>query len=119
MQNLKTASKAIILTSLLAVFAGASGSAAAIDPDTGTKWEKEHPRRAQVNGRLAKQNVRIREQVKDGEMSRQEAAALHQEHREIRQQERAMAAENNGHITKAQQRELNKQENALSKQIGK
>jgi hypothetical protein len=84
-----------------------------------TQWEKNHPRRDQVNDRLANQSRRIHQEVKEGELSHQQAAALHKEDRQIRGEERAMASQNNGHITKAEQRVLNQQENAVSRQIGK
>jgi len=82
-------------------------------------WKQEHPRRAEVNQRLAKQNQRIKQEVKQGEISPGQAAALHQEDHQIRREERTMASLNGGHITKAEQRALNQQENAVSKQIGK
>jgi hypothetical protein len=57
--------------------------------------------------------------VKNGTLTRSQAAALHKEDHQIRQEERDMASQNGGHITKQEQRTLNQQENALSKQIGK
>ncbi len=83
-----------------------------------TQWEKEHPRRDQVNDRLQNQNKRIHREVKEGEMTRQQAAQLHKDDRQIRQEERAMASQNGGHITKVEQRALNQQENGVSHQIG-
>jgi hypothetical protein len=84
-----------------------------------TKWEKTHPRRDQVNDRLANQNKRIHNEVKEGEMSKAQAAKLHKEDRQIRREERLMAAQNGGHITKQEQRTLNQQENAVSAKIGR
>ena len=84
-----------------------------------TQWQKEHPRREQVNNRLANQNKRIHQEVKEGELSKGQAAKLHREDRNIRREERAMASTNHGHITKAEQKALNQQENQVSKQIGK
>lgn len=84
-----------------------------------TEWQKKHPRREQVNERLANQNKRIRNEVREGEMSPAEAAALHKQDRQIRQEERTMASHDGGHITKADQKSLNQQENAVSKEIGK
>ena len=83
------------------------------------KFEKAHPRRAEVNQRLENQDKRIHEEVKEGKMSKDEAAKLHKEDRQIRKEERAMAAEHGGHITKKEQEKLNHQENDVSKQIGK
>ena len=82
-------------------------------------WQKAHPRREEVNGRLANQNRRIKDEVKEGDMSKAKAAQLHKKDRQIRQEERDMASQNGGHITKQEQRTLNQQENKVSKQIGK
>lgn len=82
-----------------------------------SQWAKEHPRRHQVNKRLNNQNKRIKQGVKNGTLTKQQARQLHQEDKNIRQEERAMAAQNGGHITKAEQRSLNQQENQTSKQI--
>lgn len=38
-----------------------------------TQWQKEHPRREEVNQRLANQNRRIHNEVKEGEMSHAKA----------------------------------------------
>ncbi len=84
-----------------------------------TQWQKAHPRRAEVNARLANQNRRIHQERKEGEISKAQAAKLHSEDRAIRGEERAMASTNGGHITKSEQRALNQQENQVSRQIGK
>lgn len=100
---------AVVLT---AVLAGMAGTAMA-----DTKWQQNHPRREQVNNRLANQNRRIHQDVKQGTLTKGQAAALHKDDRQIRQEERDMASQNGGHITKSEQRVLNQQENAVSKQI--
>lgn len=84
-----------------------------------TAWQQSHPRRAQVNGRLNNQNNRIHNEVKEGEMSKAQAASLHHEDHQVRQEERDMASQNGGHITKQEQATLNSQENGISKQIGR
>jgi hypothetical protein len=113
--------KSLILAGVVSMFALSSfaqgASAPAARPET--KWEKNHPRRDQVNDRLANQNKRIKQEVAEGEMSKVKAAKLHKEDRQIRQEERDMAAQNGGHITKAEQKVLNQQENKVSNQIGK
>lgn len=83
------------------------------------KWEKHHPRRDQVNDRLENQNRRIHHEVKEGELTKEQASDLHKQDRQIRQEERDMASQNNGHITNQEQKTLNQQENAVSKEIGK
>ena len=103
--------------SLAGVLAAASASASA-DQIHPTHWQKAHPRRAEVNQRIDNQNRRIRNEVREGEMSPQRAARLHKEERQIRREERVMASQNGGHITKQEQLVLNQQENALSKRIG-
>jgi hypothetical protein len=82
------------------------------------KWAQNHPRRAQVNARLNNQNRRINNELKEGEITKGQANALHKDDHQIRQEERDMASQNGGHITKAEQGALNQQENAVSKQIG-
>jgi hypothetical protein len=83
-----------------------------------TQWEQTHPRREQVNDRLANQSKRIKTEVAQGEMSKGQAAKLHKADHQIRGEERAMASQNNGHISKQEQRTLNRQENAVSRKIG-
>src|SRR5579884_3409516 len=91
------------LAALLAVsFAGVASAE--------TQWERTHPRRDQVNNRLENQNRRINQELKEGEITKQQARTLHREDRAIRQEERDMARFNNGHITKQEQRILNRQE---------
>ncbi|HSY04593.1 MAG TPA: hypothetical protein VK803_01535 [Steroidobacteraceae bacterium] len=84
-----------------------------------TQWQKDHPRREQVNNRLGNQNQRIKTERKEGEITKAQAAKLHSEDHAIRKEERTMASTNGGHITKAEQKSLNQQENQVSKQIGK
>lgn len=82
-----------------------------------TTWQKNHPRRTQVNSRLANQNRRIHQDVKNGTLTKGQAAALHHDDHQIRQEERDMASQNGSHITKSEQNVLNKQENSVSNQI--
>ena len=82
-----------------------------------TTWQKNHPRREQVNNRLANQNKRIHNDVKNGTLTKGQAATLHHEDHQVRQEERDMASQNGGHITKSEQRVLNQQENGISNQI--
>jgi CRISPR/Cas system Type II protein with McrA/HNH and RuvC-like nuclease domain len=105
--------KILIMTALSATLAGLAGNAFAE-----TNWQKNHPRRTEVNKRLSNQNQRIHKEVKEGEMSKGKAAQLHHEDHQIRQEERDMASQDGGHITKPEQRVLNQQENGVSKQIG-
>jgi len=83
-----------------------------------TQWERNHPRRDQVNDRLANQNRRIDNELKEGDITKQQANQLHHEDHAIRQEERSMSKFDNGHITRADQKALNQQENTVSHQIG-
>jgi len=82
-------------------------------------WQKDHPRRTQVNQRLNNQNKRINKEEKEGEISKGQAAKLHKNDHKMRQEERDMASQNHGHITKQEQKTLNQQENKNSRKIGK
>ncbi len=102
-----------VLALSLAAVGGSAGSAAA-----GT-WDQRHPRRAEVNERLAIQNFRINRELREGEISYRQARALHAEDRAIRAQERAMAYARGGSISRGEQRLLNQEENFVSHQIGR
>jgi len=100
-----------LMAALLGLVLLASGAQAA------TQWQKGHPRRTEVNKRLKNQNRRINQGVKSGKLTQQQAQQMHKEDRQIRQEERDMAAQNGGHVTKQEQRTLNRQENKVSRQI--
>jgi hypothetical protein len=104
--------KSLSFAAALVMLAGVVGTASAE-----TTWQKNHPRRTQVNHRLHHQNRRIHNDVKNGTMSRGQAATAHKEDHQVRQEEHDMASQNGGHITKPEQRVLNKQENGISSQI--
>ena len=104
--------KSLTFAAAAVMMAGLVGTASAE-----TTWQKNHPRRTQVNHRLANQNRRIHNDVKNGTLTHGQAAALHREDRQVRHEERAMASQNGGHITQGEDRVLNRQENAISRQI--
>jgi len=114
MLNTKNLRKAAAFIAVLGVFATATTSSYAE-----TNWQKNHPRRAEVNHRLQNQNRRIHNEVRKGELTHGQARALHKDDRQIRQEERDMASQNGGHITKQEDRTLNRQENGVSREIGK
>lgn len=104
--------RSVAFAATLAVFTAVAGTASA-----DTTWQKNHPRREQVNHRLNNQDKRIHNDVKNGTLTKGQAASLHKEDHQVRQEERDMASQNGGHITKPEQRVLNQQENGISKQI--
>jgi hypothetical protein len=81
-------------------------------------WNQAHPRRAEVNHRLGNQSRRINTEYREGEITGGQARALHRQDRFVRNEERFMARQNNGHISHAEQRALNQQENGISREIG-
>jgi hypothetical protein len=83
-----------------------------------TNWDAAHPRRVEVNHRLSNQDRRIHREVRDGEMSHTEAARLHRDDHQIRQEERDMASRDGSHITRREDYALNQQVNRTSRQIG-
>jgi hypothetical protein len=109
--------KILGLAVVTAALAGYAGAALAADGAGERTWQKEHPRRTEVNDRLSNQNRRIHQDVRDGSITRNQAAADHAQDHQVRQEERDMASQNNGHITKSEQRALNQQENGISREI--
>jgi hypothetical protein len=101
---------AFVAASLGALTTGASAE---------TQWERNHPRRDQVNGRLADQNHRINQEVRSGQITHAQAQALRANDHTIRGEERGMASQDGGHITRTDQTALNQQLNANSRAIGK
>ena len=119
--NVKRNTLIVVLGAFIAAVAAPSMAqdAATPAPAKAGQWAKDHPRRAQVNKRLGNQHKRVNQKVANGTMSQADAATVKKEDHQIRQEERAMAAQNGGHITRQEQKTLNQQENAVSKQIGK
>ena len=110
--NLK---KTMLLSAMgLILAAGAAAGGASAE----TRWDAHHPRRVEVNHRLHNQALRIHEERKAGELSVRKAHRLHVADRHIRREERRDAARHGGHITKAEQFKLNKEENGVSRRIG-
>ncbi|HUN72478.1 MAG TPA: hypothetical protein VMU52_09225 [Steroidobacteraceae bacterium] len=81
-------------------------------------WQAQHPRRAQVNARLATQDARIDQEVRTGQIGPRQAAHLHAADQRIRAQEEQMAARHGGHITAREQAKLNAEEDRVSHRIG-
>ncbi|BCG05286.1 hypothetical protein PPGU19_098540 (plasmid) [Paraburkholderia sp. PGU19] len=102
--------KLVAIAALSVAFVGTASAA--------TNWDASHPRRAEVNRRLVNQDHRIHQEVREGEMSHVQATRLHRDDHQIRREERLMASQDGGHITRQEDRALNQQENRVSRQIG-
>ena len=106
------------LRNLLIAAAGAAmllGGASAAS--AGTPWQNHHPRRVEVNHRLANLNHQIREERREGDIGRGEARRLHRHVHYIRVQERRFARHHGSHLTRAEQARLNHEETRLHRHI--
>ena len=83
--NIRKAIFALIVGSIATTGLAASASA-------DTVWQKHHPRREEVNGRLANLNRRIHEERVEGDLTGKQALALHRDVHGIRRQERLRPA---------------------------
>lgn len=82
-----------------------------------TIWQRDHQGRVEINHRLENQNLRIDRERREGEISRRQAVYLHLEDHAIRAQERFNSRFDRGHLTTAQYRALNQEENGVNRQI--
>lgn len=74
-------------------------------------------RRNEVNTRVDNQRERINQGLKNGKLTGQEAQQLRANDRAIKQQEHADVKANGGYLTRAQQKQINQEENANSQLI--
>lgn len=78
-----------------------------------------HPRVNQVNGREENQQQRIANGVKSGKLSAQQTSNLEKREASVQNREQKDMAAHNGHLTKAEQKGINRQQNRISKSIYK
>jgi hypothetical protein len=76
-----------------------------------------HPRVNEVNQREQNQQDRIANGLKNGTMTPGQAAHVEKQEQHIENQEKRDMAKNNGHLTKAEQKQLNKEQNKTSREI--
>jgi hypothetical protein len=77
----------------------------------------DHPRDNEVNQRLDNQQARIDQGLAKGTMTGQQAARDERHDANIAQREAVDESKHNGHITKGEQRRLNRSENRNSRHI--
>jgi hypothetical protein len=80
-------------------------------------WQKKHPRRAQVNGRLKNQQKRTDQGLANGSLKPGQAQKIQNQDAKIQRQEQRDASKNGGHITQGEQNQLNREENGVSHEI--
>ena len=78
-----------------------------------------HPRVNEVNQREENQQQRIGNGVKNGELNAHQTANLEKREANVQNREQRDMAKNGGHLTKAEQRGINRQQNRISRSIYK
>ena len=78
-----------------------------------------HPRVNEVNGREENQQQRIGNGVKNGTLTSKQTANLERRETSVQNREKRDMSEHNGHLTKAEQKGINRQQNRISKSIYK
>ena len=78
-----------------------------------------HPRVNQVNRRQERQQQRIANGVQSGKLSPQQTANLEKREASVQKREQKDMAAHNGHLTKAEQKGINRQQNRISKSVYK
>ncbi len=78
-----------------------------------------HPRVNQVNGREANQQKRIGNGVANGKLNSKQATNLEKRETSVQNREKKDMSEHNGHLTKTEQKGINRQQNRISKSIYK
>ncbi len=100
-----------LAAAMLATVAGLPAAASA------TAWGAHHPRQSEVLGRVHRQDRRITQERREGEITGAQAHALRADDHAIAMQDHADSRANGGYITKGEQHTLNKELNANSQAI--
>ena len=79
------------------------------------EFQKKHPRRAEVLKRDKNEVDKNNQDAVDGKITDKQAQRLDRKDAKIKKEEQADAAKNGGHITKAEQRKLNREENQVNR----
>ena len=99
-----------------------AGSAAAQNSTSGAGpgvKDPGHPRVNQVNRREGRQQKRIANGVKNGNLTSKQTTHLEKRETNLQNREQKDMSKHNGHLTKAEQKGLNRQENRISRSIAK
>jgi Skp family chaperone for outer membrane proteins len=112
--NAKTTYRTSLLGLLVSAVFASSAAMAQAAPQTNVPG---HPRVNEVNNRLENQQDRIQAGVKDGQLNAKQATRDETRDNNIAARESADEARHGGHLTKREQRHLNKSLNKDSRQI--
>ena len=105
--------RTLTLSALSLLASGMIATAASAE----TPWQAHHPRQEQVLNRDAHERARIREERREGDLSRRQANHLLAADRRIAHQDRVVARVNGGYITRHEQRVLNHEETKVGRHI--
>jgi hypothetical protein len=120
MNNKFSSSLLILAVGGLMVAGSASAQTAATTSGAGPGVvDPGHPRVNEVNRREARQQRRIGNGVKSGKLNSKQAAHLEKREASVQHREQKDMAKHNGHLTKAEQKGINRQQNRISKSIYK
>jgi len=117
-----TISNSLLVLAVGGLMVAASASAQTTSPASGAGpgvVDPGHPRVNQVNKREQNQQQRIANGVKSGKLSSQQTAHLEKREASVQNREQKDMAKHNGHLTKAEQKGINRQQNRISKTIYK
>jgi uncharacterized lipoprotein YajG len=78
-----------------------------------------HPRVNEVNSREENQQQRIASGVANGQLNSRQTANLERRETSVQNREQRDMAKNGGHLTKAEQNGINRQQNRISRSIAK
>ena len=115
MKNFMTSRFSLIAFGMVAALASAGAMAQAANPQD----IPGHPRVSEVNQRLENQQDRIQKGVADGQLNAKQAARDEKQDSNIAARESRDEAEHGGHLTKQEDKNLNKSLNHDSKRIHK
>ena len=120
MKNKFSNSLLILAVGGLMIAGSASAQTATTTPGAGPGViDPGHPRVNQVNRREARQQQRIGNGIKSGKLTSKQAAHLEKREASVQNREQKDMAKHNGHLTKAEQKGINRQQNRISKTIYK
>lgn len=119
----KQISKSLLVLAVGGLMFAASASAQTATSNTSGAGagvvDPGHPRVNQVNRREGRQQQRIANGVKNGQLTPGQTANLEKREANVQAREQKDMAAHNGHLTKAEQRGINRQQNRISRSIYK
>jgi hypothetical protein len=120
MKNTFTASLLVLAVGGLLLAGSASAQTSTTTSGAGPGVvDPGHPRVNEVNQREENQQQRIANGVSSGKLSAQQTSNLEKREASVQNREQKDMAAHNGHLTKAEQRGINRQQNRISKSIYK